>query len=146
MAEETFVAVSGGFDPLHVGHLRMFFDAASFGKLIVILNSDEWLIRKKGYCFMSWHERRELLMHYRFVHGVVAASDDDGTVCTSLLNLSKTLSYFGNGGDRAAANTPELALCEKLGIPVIFGLGGPKIQSSSELVKKIAAGFMGEQC
>lgn len=137
METETYIAVSGAFDPFHIGHLRMMFDAASFGKLIVILNTDEWLLRKKGFVFMPWQERRELLMHYRFVHGVVCAMDEDGTVCKTIENLGKNLSYFGNGGDRGPTNTPETELCERIGMPVIYGLGGGKIQSSSELVKNV---------
>lgn len=140
MAEENYIAVSGGFDPFHVGHLRMMFDAASFGKLIIILNSDAWLMKKKGFVFMPWQERRELLMHYRFVHGVIAANDDDGSVCKTIHNLGKTISYFGNGGDRGPQNTPESNLCEQIGIPIIYGLGGPKCQSSSELVRNAKAG------
>lgn len=139
MAQEDYIAISGGFDPCHIGHLRMMFDAASFGKLIVILNTDEWLMRKKGFVFMPWQERRELLMHYRFVHGIVAAMDDDGTVSESILNLGRSIQYFGNGGDRSITNTPEAIVCEKLGIQLLYGLGGPKVQSSSDLVKNAKA-------
>lgn len=137
MAEETFIAISGGFDPCHAGHVRMMFDAASFGKLIVILNTDAWLKRKKDYVFMPWQERREILMHYRFVHGVIEAQDDDDTVCKSLENLKHVITYFGKGGDRTVQNTPEAALCNKLEIPIIYGLGGSKIQSSSDLVRNV---------
>lgn len=140
MADETYIAISGGFDPCHAGHVRMMFDAASFGKLIVLLNSDEWLMRKKGYVFMPWHERREIIMHYRFVHGVVAAIDDDDTVSKSLDNLKHVISFYGKGGDRTSGNTPELSICDKLSIPVLFGLGGNKIQSSSELVRNVQKG------
>lgn len=137
MSQETFIALSGGFDPCHAGHVRMMFDAASFGKVIIILNSDEWLMRKKGYIFMPWTERREVLMHYRFVHGVIHAQDGDDTVCKTLENLKHIVSYFGNGGDRGPTNTPESLLCEKLEMPIIYGLGGPKTQSSSNLVRNV---------
>ncbi len=137
MAEETYIAVSGGFDPVHAGHVRMLFDAASFGKLIILLNSDAWLMRKKGYVFMPWHERREVLMHYRFVHGVVAAMDDDDTVSQSLINLRHVISFYGKGGDRTMRNTPELEICEKISLPILFGLGGEKVQSSSDLVRNV---------
>lgn len=137
MADETYIAVSGGFDPCHAGHVRMMFDAASFGKLIIILNTDKWLKRKKGYVFMPWQERREVLMHYRFVTGVIEAQDDDDTVCESLENLRTLIAYFGKGGDRTSINTPESFLCQKLDIPIIYGLGGSKIQSSSELVRNV---------
>lgn len=140
MAQEDYIAISGGFDPVHAGHVRMMFDAAAFGKLIVILNSDAWLMRKKGYVFMPWQERREVLTHYRFVHGIVEAMDEDDTVCESLKNLKHTITYFGKGGDRSANNTPELDLCERLEIPVLFGLGGSKVQSSSNLVRNVQKG------
>lgn len=140
MVESDLIAVSGAFDPCHIGHLRMIYDASNFGKVLILLNSDEWLMRKKGFVFMPWQERRELLIHYRFVHGVVAAQDDDDTVCESIKQLSSVLSYFGNGGDRTIANTPEIDLCKGLGIKTIFGLGGNKVQSSSKLVGRVKAG------
>lgn len=140
MPEDTFIALSGGFDPIHIGHLRMIYDASSFGKVIILLNSDEWLRRKKGYFFMPWQDRRELLIHYRFIHGVVAAIDSDDTVCESLKQLGSVITYFGNGGDRLSSNTPELDICKGFGIKPIFGLGGPKIQSSSQLVKNVQEG------
>ena len=74
---EKVIAVSGGFDPIHVGHLRMMQDAAQHGKLLVIVNSDDWLLRKKGYVFMPWEERAELIGAYDFVDHVVMAKDED---------------------------------------------------------------------
>lgn len=137
IVKDDYIAVSGGFDPAHIGHIRLLYDAAAFGKVIIILNSDEWLKKKKGYIFMPWGERREMLLHYRFVHGVVSALDGDGTVCESLKQMSSIIRYFGNGGDRFASNTPELDICRAFGITPIFGLGGPKIQSSTHLVKNV---------
>ena len=87
------VAVSGGFDPIHVGHVRMILDAASHGDVVVILNSDEWLKEKKGYAFMGWEERAEIIRSIRGVVNVVSTIDDnDGTVCNTLRNLKKDLS------------------------------------------------------
>ena len=91
------IAVSGGFDPLHVGHLRMMQEAAQHGKLTVIINSDEWLLRKKKYVFMPWEERAELILAYDFVDNVVKAKDDDRTVVVTLEELRPDI--FANGGD-----------------------------------------------
>ena len=132
-----FIAVSGGFDPVHVGHIRMIQAASEHGEVIVILNTDDWLKRKKGYVFMPWSERAEILGCVKNVTSVIAAKDLDGTVCESIADLKDVLdlSYFANGGDRKKDNTPEIALCQSLGIELIWNCGGSKIQSSSDLVR-----------
>jgi cytidyltransferase-like protein len=129
---EKVIAVSGGFDPVHVGHLRMMQDAAQHGKLLVIVNSDDWLLRKKGYVFMPWEERAELIGAYDFVDHVVMAKDDDRTVVASLDELRPDI--FANGGDRGDINTPEARFCRENGIEMMWGIGGGKIQSSSSMV------------
>ena len=126
------VCVSGGFDPVHIGHLRMMQDAAKYGRLIVIVNSDEWLMRKKGYVFMPFAERCELLKGFECVNDTAGVDDLDDSVCEALARLKPD--YFANGGDRKNVNTPEVALCEQLGIELLWNTGGKKIQSSSELV------------
>jgi cytidyltransferase-like protein len=132
------IAVSGGFDPIHVGHVRMILEASKYGDVIVIANSDSWLKRKKSYVFMPWEERSEILSALKGVQCVVEAKDYDGTVCDTLSDIRETigLDYFANGGDRKAENTPEIELCRALGIEMIWNCGGEKIQSSSELVKR----------
>lgn len=130
------IALSGGFDPPHTGHLRYIRAAARFGPVIIFLNSDEWLIKKKGYSFMDFDSRREMLLAMPGVVGVEGAIEDEkGTVIDSIKKNVLKIKAFGKGGDRIETNTPEVEICHKLGIPIIFGLGGPKIQSSSELVK-----------
>ena len=131
MAKKS-IAVSGGFDPLHVGHLRMIQDAAQHGNLTVIINSDEWLLRKKGYVFMPWEERAELIGAYDFVDRVVKAKDDDRTVVVSLEEVKPDI--FANGGDRGKGNVPELDVCRELDVVMLWGVGGGKIQSSSWLI------------
>jgi D-beta-D-heptose 7-phosphate kinase/D-beta-D-heptose 1-phosphate adenosyltransferase len=126
------VAISGGFDPVHVGHVRMIAEAAKYGSVVIIANSDEWLMRKKGYVFMSWDERQEILCNFKGVTEVVKAQDDDGTVCRTLATIKPD--YFANGGDRKDDNTPEVELCHHLDIEMLWNIGGEKIQSSSELV------------
>ena len=133
------VAVSGGFDPIHVGHVRMILAAGEVGDVVVILNSDEWLKDKKGYAFMPWEERAEIIRSIRGVVNVVSTIDDlDGTVCNTLRNLKKDikLDYFANGGDRTATTTPEMEVCDEIGIDLLWNVGGGKIQSSSTLVEK----------
>ena len=133
---EKIVCVSGGFDPIHIGHVRMIQDAARFGKVIVIANSDEWLMRKKGYVFMSYNERQEILYAIKGVVDVVEARDEDNTVCETLKHLNPHI--FANGGDRGDRNTPEMAVCKELGIQMVWGMGGnDKPQSSSWLIDAV---------
>ena len=127
------ICISGGFDPIHVGHVRLIKDAAKHGDVFVILNSDEWLMKKKGYMFMTFDERKEIIESIGVVHAVIDVDDDDGTVCEALERIRP--SYFGNGGDRLSDNVPEGELCEELGIKMFFNLGGGKVQSSSDLVQ-----------
>jgi len=129
------IVVSGGFDPVHVGHCKMFLEAAAVGEVIVVVNSDDWLMRKKGYIFMPWNERKEIIESFRGVIKVEPVDDRDGTVCEALARLKPD--YFANGGDRKEENTPENEICRKLGIEQLFNVGGGKIQSSSWLVNKV---------
>ena len=126
------VLVSGGFDPVHIGHIRMILEAATFGNVIVVANSDAWLMRKKGYIFMPWRERSEILLAIRGVTSVEHVDDTDGTVCEAIRRLKPT--YFANGGDRKTNNTPEMNVCKELGVKLLWNVGGGKIQSSSDLV------------
>jgi len=129
------VMVSGGFDPVHVGHIRMIREAAAHGDVIVIANSDKWLFRKKGFSFMEFKSRYEILDAIKGVILVDSVNDDDGTVCKAIERHKPT--YFANGGDREHNNTPEVLLCQELGIKLLWGIGGEeKIDSSSDLVKK----------
>ena len=136
MGKRKYVAVSGGFDPIHVGHVRMIQDAASMGDVIIIANSDDWLMRKKGYVFMPYKERQEILFAIKGVVDVVEAKDADDTVCKTLEKIKPDI--FANGGDRKEGNVPEYDLCNRLGIEMKFGVGGKdKPQSSSWLVDKV---------
>lgn len=128
------IVVSGGFDPVHPGHVEMILGAAKHGPVIVVINSDEWLVRKKGYFFQCWNDRAAILVAIKGVLAVSPVDDSDGTVCEALRRLRPT--YFANGGDRTNQNTPELALCEEIGIVPLFGIGGGKVASSSEIVKR----------
>ena len=135
------VVVSGGFDPLHIGHMRMFNEARKHGsKLIVILNNDHWLVGKKGFAFMPQRERKELLLATGVVDEVVITkhkrNDPDRSVCRELAAIKPDV--FANGGDRVASNIPEHALCKQLGIKMVFNIGkGGKVQSSSWLINNL---------
>jgi len=139
-SKEIVVAVSGGFDPLHPGHVRMFKEAKALGdKLVVILNNDNWLVKKKRFNFMSQKERKEVLESIRFVDEVVISKHkhdpEDMSVTEELRRLKPDI--FANGGDRTKKNVPEDAVCKRLGIKMVFNVGsGGKIQSSSALVDK----------
>jgi len=107
-------------------------EAAQYGNLIVIVNSDEWLMRKKGYIFMPFEERCEILRGFACVHDTASVEDTDNTVCEALRRLKPD--YFANGGDRKTNNTPEMEVCNESKIELLWKMGGGKIQSSSELV------------
>jgi cytidyltransferase-like protein len=132
------VMVSGGFDPVHVGHVRMFNEAKKLGdKLIVVLNNDNWLKFKKGVAFMPENERKEVIESFAAVDEVIITehkpNTNDISICKELELLKPDI--FANGGDRKDDNIPEYVLCKKLGIEMVFNVGGGKIQSSSELLQ-----------
>jgi len=132
--KKVVVAVSGGFDPVHIGHIRYLKEAKKLGdKLLVILNTDDFLIRKKGKPFMVFDERQEILEAIRWVDEVVPSVDTDQTVCESLRYYRPDI--FAKGGDRTLNNIPERDVCTELGIKMVFGVGGAKIQSSSWLIE-----------
>ncbi len=134
-SERPTVMVSGGFDPVHVGHIRMIREAAKFGDVIVIANSDDWLFRKKGFNFMDFSARYEILDSIKGVIMVDSVDDSDGTVCEAIKRHKPT--YFANGGDRGRSNTPEQDVCEALGVELLWGIGGDeKVASSSDLVER----------
>ncbi|MBI2627954.1 MAG: adenylyltransferase/cytidyltransferase family protein [Candidatus Niyogibacteria bacterium] len=135
------VAVSGGFDPVHIGHIRMFKEAKKLGdKLAVILNNDNWLLKKKGFVFMPQKERAEIIKNIKWVDNVIftghKSNPKDMSVCAELQKLRPDI--FANGGDRKLDNIPEVEICRKIGCKMIFNVGhGGKVQSSSWLLKKL---------
>ncbi len=133
--------VSGGFDPIHIGHVRMFKEAKKLGdKLVVVLNNDNWLIFKKGYAFMPEADRKEIIESFRVVDRVIITNHEPGTaditVCRELQLVYPDI--FANGGDRKEnVPVPEYEICKKLGIKMVFNVGaGGKIRSSSKLLKE----------
>ena len=143
------VAVSGGFDPVHIGHIDLLREAKKLGdRLVVILNNDNWLQKKKGFVFMNEKERKAVLLAIRYVDEVIITSHtenaEDMSVSKELEQMKPDI--FANGGDRNetdAANPnsslyKDIKTCERLGIKIVFNLGH-KMQSSSELVKRVKA-------
>lgn len=115
--------------------MRLIQEAQKFGRLYVALNSDRWIKKKKGYVFMTWEERAEILRSISGVVEVLAVDDKDGTVCRILERVKPH--YFANGGDRRKPNTLEHEICTRWGIEELFEVGGQKINSSSSLIAKI---------
>jgi cytidyltransferase-like protein len=144
------VMVSGGFDPVHIGHVRMFNEAKKLGdELVVYLNNDNWLLKKKGYVFMSEHERKEIIEAFEAVDKVIISNHkknpEDMSVCVGLMEIKPHI--FANGGDRNMKDAldpgsslyKEREIHKKLGIKMVYNVGrGGKVRSSSELVKKAA--------
>jgi cytidyltransferase-like protein len=125
------VAVSGYFDPIHIGHLEYLKMAKSLGdKLVVIINSDYQASLKKGKSFMPEQDRLEIVQALRCVDEVFLSIDKDKSVCKSLEHLKPDI--FANGGDRSLEEIPETAVMKKYNIEMVDGLG-EKIRSSSEI-------------
>jgi len=145
---KKIVMVSGGFDPVHVGHVRLYNEARKLGdELVLYLNNDNWLRAKKGFVFMPEQERKEILESLEAVDRVIISdhpkNTKDMSVCNGLMKIKPHI--FANGGDRDEkdANDPNSSLYKereihkKLGIKMVYNVGhGGKVQSSSDLVKK----------
>jgi cytidyltransferase-like protein len=132
------VATSGGFDPLHAGHLRSLAAARRLGDaLVVIANGDGYLLRKKGYVFMPQADRLEILDALRCVDFVVPW--DDGTpVVSGAVELIRP-SIFAKGVTLDdPRQLPEWEACRSVGCRVVLGVGGAKVRSSSELASRAA--------
>lgn len=143
---EKLVVTSGGFDPMHVGHLRCLIESSNIARsegndvrLAVIVNGDGFLVRKKGKPFMPEAERMEIIAGVKGVDYVVPWDDGGQTVVGAIKSLRPIA--FTKGGDRdSASNVPEFDVCDSIGAKVIFGVGGGKIQSSSWLIENAKTG------
>ena len=130
---------SGGFDPLHVGHLRCILETVEMaeddgGYVAIIVNGDGFLERKKGKPFMPAAERAEIVAGIRGVDAAIIWDDGGQTVIGAIAALKPN--FFTKGGDRAAPeDIPEWQICQEVGCKVIFNVGGGKVQSSSWLIK-----------
>jgi len=139
MTKNKTVVISGGFDPVHFGHIEYFKGARQLagknGRVICILNSDDFLKNKKGYLFMLYQERKDIIQAMKYIDKVVKCIDKDHTVIKTLASIKPDI--FAKGGDRTLGNIPERVICEELGIKMEFGVGGGKVQSSSWLLDRV---------
>lgn len=131
------VAVSGAFDPIHVGHIRYIREAAKLGdRLVVILNNDNFLLRKKGFIFRPFEDRKEIVESIKGVDEVIASVDDDQTVCKTLELLKPDI--FAKGGYRISPeNIPEVDTCHSIDCKLVTNVGGGKARADQELDAKI---------
>lgn len=135
---ERIVICTGGYDPLHSGHLAYFKAAKKLGdKLIVGLNSDEWLTRKKGRPFMPLSERHALVSSLAIVDDVIIYNDDDNSSCDAIRKVRENNPsahiIFANGGDRTALNIPEMGIVDN-NLEFAFGVGGEDKRNSSSWI------------
>ena len=136
------VLVTGGFDPIHSGHIKYFEEAKKLGDyLIVGLNSDNWLSNKKGKPFLPFFERNIIIKNLKMIDEVISWDDSDGSAIGAisyvLKNYSSSTLIFANGGDRKKTNIPELEKFEKQkNIKFVFGVGGENKKNSSSWILK----------
>lgn len=153
MSEYDVMILSGGFDPIHKGHVAMMRGAAELSYIVIVgVNSDAWLKRKKGYAFMDFEQRRYIVENIKGVSMAVGFDDNDDTAAELLMNVLSGVGAltgtngsfdlkmaFGNGGDRKDTNTiptREVQICSQWGLEMVWGVGGGKVESSSDLIAK----------
>lgn len=141
--EKRISLITGGFDPLHSGHIEYISAAKKVGNLLILgLNSDQWLIRKKGKFFMPLSERLIITRSLQDIDKVIEFNDDDDTACSAIESVKalypNALVIFCNGGDRTKSNIPELSIYKNDDrVKCMFGLGGEKkTNSSSSILSK----------
>lgn len=137
MVTDKIILVTGGFDPLHSGHIEYIKKAGELGRVVVGVNSDAWLIRKKGQAFMSLAERLNIMNSLKGVMTAVAFDDSDGSakdaiVKTRKLFIKNTI-VFANGGDRTKENIPEMTTTDS-NVEFVFGVGGEDKKNSSSWI------------
>ncbi len=140
---KKIVIVTGGFDPVHSGHIAYIQEARKLGDILIVgANSDEWLRRKKGQEFMPWHERASILSSLKDVDRVINFDDSDGSAKDAIRKVRQIYPtdqiIFANGGDRTDANIPEMEMLgEMLHLQFEFGVGGEhKMNSSSWILQE----------
>ena len=135
------ILVSGGFDPIHSGHIKLINDANKYGDVVVLLNSDKWLRNKKGKEFLPFSERKIIMHNIKGVLEVIEFNDNDKTCIGGIIKAKSLFKdkiiKFANGGDRNNNTTPEKKFCDENNIETLFGIGGnDKSNSSSWILKR----------
>lgn len=135
---DRIVLVTGGFDPLHSGHIAYFKAAKELGDILIVgLNSDAWLTRKKGSPFMSGHERVQIVENLKMVDSVILFNDNDGSAKEAIKNVRQLYPHnkiiFANGGDRTKKNIPEMDI-DDINVEFEFGVGGENKANSSSWI------------
>lgn len=138
---KDIILISGGFDPIHSGHIQLIQDASKYGDVVVLLNSDNWLCEKKGKEFLPFNERKIIMGAIKNVIDVISFNDLDKTciegIKKALLKYPYLKIKFANGGDRNNKTTPEIIFCKENNIDTIWGIGGSnKANSSSWILQK----------
>ena len=138
---KKIVLITGGFDPLHSGHIAYFKAAKTLGDMLIVgLNSDDWLVRKKGAAFMPWNERLCIINNLSMVDEVYTFNDDDGSAKHFIQQVRAHYPdaklIFANGGDRTKDNIPEMDVVDS-NLSFVFGVGGEnKMNSSSWILQE----------
>lgn len=137
---DNIVVFTGGFDPIHSGHIDLINEAAKMGRVVVGLNSDEWLSRKKGQAFLPFIEREKIIKQFKNVMQVISFDDTDGTAIDAIRKVKSNFGsahsiIFVNGGDRNEGNIPELEFFkDDPKVDFIFSVGGDNKKNSSSWI------------
>lgn len=137
---DNIVVFTGGFDPIHSGHIDLINEAAKIGRVVVGLNSDEWLSRKKGQAFLPFIEREKIIKQFKNVMQVISFDDTDGTAIDAIRKVKSNFGsahriIFVNGGDRNEGNIPELEFFkDDPKVDFIFSVGGDNKKNSSSWI------------
>jgi cytidyltransferase-like protein len=134
----NIVLITGGFDPIHSGHIEYLKAARKLGDVLIVgVNSDEWLTRKKGKPFLSWQERSTIVENIKGVSYVLDFDDSDGSAKDAIIRVRQSWPastiIFANGGDRTSQNIPEMDLQDP-NLTFVFGVGGEKKKNSSSWI------------
>ena len=137
---KNIILISGGFDPVHSGHIYLIQDAANHGDVIVLLNSDKWLEEKKGKFFLTFNERKTIMSAFKNIIDVIFFDDSDKTAINGIKKIIDKYPEhkikFANGGDRNNKTTPEIDFCQKNNIEMIWNVGGNHKSNSSSWILK----------
>ena len=138
---KDIILVSGGFDPIHSGHIAMIEEAGKYGDVVVLLNSDKWLKNKKGKFFLPFSERSIIMQALKNVIEVISFNDEDKTCIDGIKKAIKKYPNqkikFANGGDRNDKSTPETKFCLENKVLTIWGIGGNYKKNSSSWIDQV---------